>query len=237
MQIYSGEEDKWVSVSEEYKPISIGEIKTCKGPSNVDTREILLHTTQLDLQLNRYGGLYKTAATDTRLQMNKSKLFKIVVEREAISSRQWVISSLTAEAHIAWDSEISTRTLKGMPATYLRACMSDPAYFPKFNKAILELTTSPDAKPHLRLTACQLLHKIIRLYPQQVPAISKNINLASFIHLNIYQQDKANVGTAVDLLQQLCSVADFSKQIHYIILQDIGTIPTFKLSASGKKSL
>ncbi len=234
MQVFVSNDGKeWVAASNKYTPITVGELKTCRAPANVDVREYMLGIAKLPLPANRYGGLYKSAVIDSRLQTIPAAMYKVVIEKEPSEDKAWTLAAVNAEAFVACDSEMTSKTMKSFPTSYLRSCMGDIGFFGKINKAIVELSTKGEANPNVRITACQLLHKIIKAYPQQVQPIAKCIALDDFIHLNIYQQDKASVATAVDLLQQLSAVPEFCKQVYHIILQDISVIPSFKLSPAG----
>ena len=235
MQVLMSDNGKdWKPATNVYEPITVGEIKTCKPPANIDVREILLGIAKPALSLNRYGGLYKTAAMDTRLQTIPSAYYKIVIDKLQENSH-WLLSSVNAEAYIACKSEVTSKAFKGIPTSILKICMSDSIYFQKINKAIVELTTKADTTPSLRMSACQMLHKIIKMYPVQAEQVAKCLDLADFIHLNIYPQDKANVSTAIDLLQLLSVIPEFCKQVYSLILHDISSIPNIKLSHSGSK--
>jgi len=233
MQVLVSENMKdWVQAAQINEKITIGELKTGIAPSDIDVQEVNLNIAKLIMPFNKYGGLYKAAIMDSRLQTIPAKYYKIVIEKSAGNS-SWNLLSVNAEAYVACESEVKSKTLKELPTNYLRTCMGDVAFFNKINKAIVELSTKPDASPNLRLAACELLHKIIKTYPPQAIPIAKNIALDDFIHLNIYQREKLTVTMAVDLLQQLSIVPEFCKNVHKIILQDISVIPSFKLSQAG----
>ena len=238
MQVFISNDGKeWIPATNKFESITVGELKTCQSPSNADVREYMLGIAKLPLPVNRYGGLFKAAVIDSRLQTMPATSYKIVLTKEAGEEKTWSLTAVNAEAFVACDSEMTSKTMKGLPTSYLRSCMGDVTFFGKINKAIVELATKGDINPNVRITACQLLHKIIKTYPQQVTTIAKCIALDDFIHLNIYQQDKASVATAVDLLQQLSAVPEFCKQVYHIILQDIAVIPSFKLSPAGIPSI
>ena len=183
--------------------------------------------------LNRYAGLYKTAITDSKLQTIPAKAYRITIEKNGDSKSMWELMSIGAELHVPSQSEISSKALKGFPLHYLRPCMSDISLFHRVNKAIVELTTNPSASTSLRSSACQLLHKIALFYPQQIKPIVETLKVDDFIQLNIYQQEKGNVNTAIELLQELSSDQKFCKDIYIIILRDVSNVPFRKLSPSG----
>ena len=222
----------WIPGTELSDPVSIGEIKTSHSGQNIDVRELLLNINKLPMGLTHYGGLYKSALIDSRIQSIPAKMYKLVIEKTGDSS--WMLSGVNTELFVACDTEVKSKTLKELPTSYLRTCMGDVAFFNKINKAVVELTCKGEVCLNIRLAACQLLRNIIKAYPSQATPITKTMNLADFIHLNIYQREKLMVATAVELLQYLSVIPEFCQKIYEIILNDVSSISTFKLSQAGK---
>lgn len=222
----------WIPGTDVSEPITIGEIKASYSGQNIDVRELLLNIDKPVMGLSHYGGLYKTALIDSRIQSIPAKMYKLVIEKTGDSS--WTLSGVNTELFIACDTEVKSKILREFPTSYLRTCMGDVAFFNKINKAVVELTCRGDVCPSIRLAACQLLRNIIKTYPSQATPITKTMSLADFIHLNIYQREKLMVATAVELLQYLSVIPEFCQKIYEIILNDVSVVSTFKLSQAGK---
>jgi hypothetical protein len=229
------EDGQWVPTSSEMQLTTVGELKSGQSQHNFDVRDLLLGVVKPPLPLERYGGLYKTAVMNSKLQTQSAVGYRLVLELvdEGASPTGWTLTDVSLEAYIASDTEVGGKALQGVQTSHLRACISDPAFFSKINKAIVELTTRKDISASLRLTACQFLHKIIKAYPCQAQAIAGCLDLPDFIRFNIYQQDKTNVATALDLLQQLSVVPELGRQVSEIIIHDIAVVPSIRLSSSG----
>lgn len=223
---------KWIPGTDVSELISVGEVKASHAGANVDVREALMNIAKTATSLSNYGGLYKSALIDSRIQTIPAKMYKLVIEKTA--EGPWTLSGVNTELFVACDTEVKSGTLKELPTSYLRTCMGDVGFFGKINRAIVDLTCKGEASANVRLAACQLLRNIIKTYPSQANPIAKAINLADFIHLNIYQREKLMVATAVELLQHLSVVPEFCQKINEIILNDISLISAFKLSQAGK---
>ena len=84
----------------------------------------------------------------------------------------------------------------------MRSSLLSPKFFNVVNKVLAQMVSKETYNSQLRISIIQFLNRIMKLNREFVPLILNEVNLESFLSLNLLSQDAAfTSGIAVEFLQ------------------------------------
>lgn len=108
-----------------------------------------------------------------------------------------------------------------IPTTFHRSCLLSPKYFNVINKQIASLVSNKKVGQQVRFRALAFLKQIMRIDPDFVALILKEIDLKEFLKTNIIHGDSLNILQSTDLLQSFQSDASFCNTLYECLIEEV----------------
>ena len=105
-----------------------------------------------------------------------------------------------------------------IPSYYYRSCLLSPKFFPIINKQIAKIVSDSSYSPKLRLRVMVFLKKIMRTDPDFTNLILKEINLESFVKVNLINDNIQTIQQSSEFLQSFQSEKEFAQSLYEILI-------------------